>query len=206
MLQYAQMAKFDALIVLGSQPDPITWEFPRQVYDCLDTTKELYDSDVAPLIITSGMWSIALDSQGITQPFKECDALADYLINKGVPTEDILKEGDSKDTISNLYYLKTNLLIPHKLTKLLFVVAEFRIARLQFLSGRILGSDYSVFFEPIQSEMGSTYNETLTLKVQSEFLEPMATGDHMWLKDKFYTAPMYQYWAKHDKKRSARRI
>src|SRR3989344_3060299 len=199
MLYYALMTKYDVIIVLGSQPETETWKFPKQIYDCLNKTKELFNQGTATLIATSGKWGISIDNQGLSQPFKECDALAEYLIKEGVPAKSILREGESKDTISNLYYLKTNILIPKKLTNLLFVVAEFRISRLKFLCSRILGSEYSVAFEPIKSQVGSTYNEPHTLEVQSEFLKPMRSGDHTWLNDKFYTAPMYQYWAKHDK-------
>lgn len=196
------MAKYDAIIVLGSQPETDTWKFPQQIYDCLDKAKELFDKGVAPLIATSGKWGISIDDQGLVQPFRECDALADYLIEAGVADEKIFREGDSKDTISNLYYLKTQLLIPGKLKNLLFVVAEFRIPRLKFLCDRILGSEYSVNFEPIKCEIGDTYDEPHTLEVQSEFLKPMSSGDHAWLADKFYTAPMYDYWATHNKAKS----
>ncbi|HEY4964453.1 MAG TPA: YdcF family protein [Candidatus Saccharimonadales bacterium] len=193
------MTKYDLIIVLGSQPDTKTWKFPKQIYDCLDKAKELFDNGVAPFIATSGKWGISIDNQGLTQPFRECDALADYLIKKGLPDRKILREGDSKDTISNLYYLKTQLLIPRHLNNLLFVAAGFRIPRLKFLCSRVLGSEYTVAFEPIECEVGSIYNEPHTLEVQTEFLKPMQSGDHAWLEDKFYTAPMYHYWAKHDK-------
>jgi len=196
------MAKYDLIIVLGSQPETKTWKFPQQIYDCLDRTKQLFDQGAAPFIAASGKWGIAVDALGVKQPFRECDALADYLIKQGVPRANIVREGKSKDTISNLYYLKTEILIPKKMHKLLFVVADFRIPRLKFLCERILGKEYSVSFEPIKSEVGSTYNEPNTYKVQKEFLSPMRSGDHAWLADKFYSDPMYSYWNDYDKNRA----
>ncbi len=189
---------YDALVVLGSQPDPETWKFPDHIYKCLERSKELLESGLAPLVVTSGKWSIALDNKGIEQPFLECDAAAEYLVSQGVAKDNILKEGESKDSISNLYHLKKDIFIPRDVTNLLFVVAEFRASRLSFLCERILGEDYNVDFDSIPAEPSPSYNEPNTSRVQQEFLEPMKPGDHEWLADKFYTAPMYQYWAQHD--------
>jgi hypothetical protein len=193
------MKTYDLLITLGSQPDSTSWRFPDQVYTCLDRTVELFNDNRAPHIAVSGKWSITFDALGITQPFRECDELAAYLINHGVPKESIFKEGDSQDTISNLYYLKTQMLIPNNCKNLLFVVASFRIARLKFLCERILGPDYNIEFESVPCDETASYNESHTFKIQKEFLEPMKNGEHEWLADKFYTAPMYQYWTTHNK-------
>ncbi len=194
------MNSYDAIVILGSQPDPDTWQFPSYIYDCLQRAKLVYDEGTAPLIITSGKWSIALENKGIKQPFRECDLAANYLKLIGMPEDKILKEGESKDTISNLYYLKTELFKPRAMQRLLFVVADFRVPRLKFLCERILGSDHKVEFASLAAEISESYDEPNTMKVQKEFLEPMKTGNHEWLADKFYSAPMYKYWAEHDKK------
>lgn len=194
---------YDLIIVLGSQPDLKTWKIPDQVYVCLERSKELLEDNQAPFIVTSGKWSTSVDTLGLEQPFRECDVLADFLVEAGVDPSRILRENKSQDTISNLYYLKTELLIPRNMKHLLFVVADFRIARLKFLTEKILGPDYEVAFEPIESESGVSYNEPVTSKLQKEFLEPMRQGDHEWLADKFYNAPMYQVTAKLDKEKYA---
>lgn len=192
---------YDLIILLGSQPDIKTWKFPEQVITCLHRSKELLDEGKAPFIVASGKWSTRLDTLGIQQPFRECDKLEELLIDVGVPKEKILKEGESKDTISNLYYVKKDILIPNGWNRILFVAADFRIPRLKFLCERILGPKYVIDFDSIKSEPGPSYNEPNTFKLQKEFLEPMKVGDHEWLADKFYTAPMYQQAAKNDKAR-----
>lgn len=194
---------YDLIILLGSQPDPKTWEFPGQVIDCLHRSKILLDEGKAPFIVASGKWSTRLDALGIQQPFRECDKLEGLLIAEGVPKEKILKEGESKDTISNLYYVKKDILIPNNWHRILFVVADFRIPRLKFLCERILGPEYAVDFDPIKSKPSPSYHEPSTFKLQKEFLEPMKTGDHEWLSDKFYSAPMYKQAAQNDKARYA---
>ncbi len=183
--------KYDSVIVLGSQPDPTTWKFPDQIYTCLDATIELFNQGIAPLIVTSGDHTINFDFDGIDQPLPECDMLAEYLRDKGIDRQSILTERHSKDSISNLYYLKKEILLPNKMTNLLFVVASFRIPRLQFLCAKILGPQFIVSFEPVIAIQGSTYDEESTIRRQREFLAPMKNGDSDWLADKFYDHPFY---------------
>jgi len=193
------MTPYDAIIVLCSQPDPTTWKFPPHIYDALRRAKQLLEDEQAPYVITAGKWSIALDNKRIKQPFRECDLAANFLTLLAVPPTKILKEGESKDSISNLYYLKTELFIPRRMKKLLIVVAGFRVARLQYVCDKVLGPDYEVSFDSIPAQVSPSYNEENTTKVQKKFLDPMQNGDHEWLAGKFYTAPMYHYWEKYDK-------
>jgi uncharacterized SAM-binding protein YcdF (DUF218 family) len=195
------MKHYDAIIVLATEPDHLTWKFPQQIYDCLDRAVDLLDRGVAPYAIMSGKVSLSLESKGIQQPFRECDAMADYLKSKGVADSNILLEGDSQDTISNLYYIKKQILIPKGMKHLAFVVADFRIPRLKLLCQRVLGSDYQFEFEPILAEPGPSYNEALTFQIQKDFLEPMKDGDHSWLDGKFFTGSMYEYWRLRSKER-----
>ncbi len=204
MLYLSEMAEYDIGVVLGSQPDTTTWQFPQQIYESLDEAGRLIESDEIPLVITSGKWGINIDDLGLTQPFRESDAMAEYLIHNGIPDDKILRERESKDSISNLYYLKTQFFIPRGMIRPLFIVAEFRVPRLQFLCRKVLGHNFEVSFLPIPSEIGSTYDEANTSRVQKEFLDQMQDGDHEWLKDKFYDAPMYKYWSKKNQESSRR--
>lgn len=185
---------YDYIIVLATQPDTETWEFPKQIHQCLDTAKRLLEKGTAPYIITSGDRAIGLDNRGIKQPFRECDQMKKTLVEKGVPADKILVEGESRDTISNLYFIKKNYLIPTKATSILFVVASFRVPRLKFLCKRILGDGYSISFKKIPAKMGPSYNEKRTKLIQSLFLEPMQDGDHSWLDGRFFDSWQYRYW------------
>lgn len=198
------MKKYDAVIVAGSQPDTSAWEFPQQLYQCLDIAQSILESGQATYIITSGKWSIALDNIGLKQPFLECNKMAEYLISRGVPSNKILRESISKDTISNLYYLKTEILIPKNFKNILYITASFRVPRAEFLCKRILGNDYKVDFVEVVSAPSASYNEPHTFKVQKDFLKPMQDGDHEWLADKFYSDPMYEYMAKYNKETYAK--
>lgn len=188
------MSKYDLIIVLASQPDPATWQFPSQIYQCLDTAHKLLDKGEAPMVALSGKWTIDFDYLPVEQPFRECDKMKEYLMGKGVAEDRILVEGDSKDTISNLYYLKKQIVRPRNIHKVLFMVAEFRIPRLKTLLKKIWGDSYDCEYLAIPAEPGQFYDEAHTIKIQMQFLEAMQDGDDSWLDGKFYSAWMYEYW------------
>lgn len=185
--------RYDCLIVLGTQPDLQTWEFPEQIIQCLETAAKLFKDGVSDKIIVSGKWSRRIEDCQLGQPFDECDKLADLLTAQGVDEEAIYRERQSTDTVSNLYYVKQQLLIPLGLKKILFVVADFRIARLEFLVRKVLGPDYQVDYEPVESDekMSPSYNEAETMARTEKFLANMNDGDHDWLADKFFDHPFY---------------
>lgn len=192
------MKLYDCIIVLASQPRDISdWKFPSHVFNSLDRAIELFNKKASPYIALSGKWAIRFDILHIQQPFRECDGMEKYLLEKGISQESILKEGDSKDTISNLYYLKNQIFKPRNMRKLLFIAAEFRTERVKFLCERILGPDYDVEVEGVGYLPEETYpHEDRTFKLQRDFLAPMKSGDDAWLNGKFFTASIYLQWSK----------
>ena len=182
---------YDCLILLGTEPDLKTWEFPKQIHDCLQTTANLIEAGVSEKVIVSGKWSRKVEDQNLGQPFDECDKMTDLLTALGVKEKMLLRERDSTDTISNLYYVKKQFLIPMKLEKVLFIVAGFRIPRLDFLVRKVLGPAYEVGYKAIDGEEGPSYNEARTMERTEKFLAPMRDGDHEWLTDKFFGDPFY---------------
>lgn len=199
------MKTYDAIVVLGSQPDPETWEFPGHTYNSLERAAELMEGGVAPVIVVSGDRSLRLDNTGIVQPFRECDRLAEYLVSIGCQPEQILKEGESRDTISNFYFLKNLVFIPNEIKSALVVTAEFRVERLRFLWQKIMGTEYGLEFELVDC-LDSDINpsEILILELQRKWLEDVRPGDDSWFSDKFYDDPYYLSNA--DRDRAAARL
>lgn len=196
------MSQFDLIVVLGAKTDTSTWKFPEQLYRCLDRAAELCEQAKAPLIALSGKWTINYDYTGEKQPSRECDMMADYLQAKGFPEDKLVLEGESKDTISNLYYIKNQILIPQAMHKIIFVVASYRVPRLEFLTKRILGPDYECVFEEIEAEPEPGQNEKVVIAAQKLFLQPMKDGDDSWLADKFYDGWIYKHGGKLAAKRA----
>jgi uncharacterized SAM-binding protein YcdF (DUF218 family) len=193
------MKQYDVILVLGSQPDYRTWKFPSHTYKSLDRAIELLNQGVAPYIALSGDHALKYDNTGIVQPFKECDLEEEYVLSQGVAPKYILKEGESRDTLAQFYYLKNLVFIPHNIKKVLMVTVPFRVERIEFLFHKVFGPDYTVNFETVDYTEDEIYrSEAFTLEKQAAWLKDMPDGDDAWLKDKFYDAPIYQFWKARD--------
>lgn len=184
---------YDAAVILGSRPvDGTVWELPAHVYQSLDRAVALYRQKTVHHIVVSGKWTINFDILGIRQPFTECDRMAEYLERHGIPPQAILREAESMDAISNLYYLKRHIFEPKAFRRLLFIAAGPRLARIEFLSKRILGPGYSLEYDSIGPRPGiPSESEARRSALQAAFLEPMRDGDDSWLDGRFYTGPYY---------------
>ncbi|MDQ3094294.1 MAG: YdcF family protein [bacterium] len=187
------MPHYDTAVILGYRPlNGETWQFPAHITSSLDRSVELFNEGTISFITVSGKWTINFDVLNIAQPFKECDKMAEYLLRKCIPNDAILRESESKDTISNIYNLKRQVFVPNALRNLLFVAAEPRLERIKFLSQKILGSEYSLDFEPVTYKPEEvSQNEQRTFAEQDAFLAPMKNGDDAWLDGRFYTDPYY---------------
>jgi hypothetical protein len=185
---------YETILVLGSKPDTATWDFPSHVYASLDEAAQLLHERVSSTAIVSGKWAFSFDKHGIHQPFRECDKMARYLIDRGVDSTAVLREGESKDTIANLYEVKRHFLVSHNWTKLLLITADFRANRIHYLSDKILGPSYDVTIQTVPSHPGESYPlEAITMRRTKEFLGPMQSGDDAFLDGTFYAAPYYHY-------------
>lgn len=186
------MKTYDSILVLGSQPDYTTWRFPSHTYDSLDRAVELINQGAAPYLALSGDHALKYDHTGITQPFRECDAEEEYVLSKGLAPSKILKEGESRDTIAQFYYLKNLVFRPHNIHNVLMVTVDFRVERLKFMWQKVMGPNYLLAIETVPYEDKDVYtSEAKTLKRQQEWLKDVADGDDMWFKDKFYSDPYY---------------
>lgn len=184
---------YDLIVVLGSKPDTANWLFPSHVYASLERAAQLLQNGAAPCIAVSGKWALSFDHAAVRQPFRECDAMADYLVEQGVAPESILREGESKDTIANLYCLKRTIVAPRGMKRVLIITADFRLARLQYLAQKIFGRSAQINFETVPSSPSEPYpHEADTLARTKQFLAGMTDGDDRFLDGKFYGAPYYQ--------------
>jgi uncharacterized SAM-binding protein YcdF (DUF218 family) len=199
------MKHYDAIVILGSEPDSKTWEFPEHVYKSLDKALELIKQEKANYIALSGEVSLFYANTGIKQPFRECDRMEEYLISHGCPQEIILKEGKSRDTISNLYYLKNLVFKKHNFKTPLLITADFRAKRIRFLWQKIMGEEYNLCIETVATTHKKTQQkyEDFNFKTQKYWLENFADGDDAWLTGRFYKDPFYLSVEKRHQKESA---
>lgn len=196
------MNEYDAIVVLGSQPDYRTWKFPSHTYAALDKAIELITQGVAPYLALSGDHALKFDNVGITQPFKEADKMEEYVISKGLSKEKILKENKSLDTVANLYYLKNLVFKPNNIHKVIIITTNFRVKRIHFLWQKVMGPEYLVTFEEVSYGDSEVYkNDATVLEKQKEWLKDVKDGDDAWFLSKFYDDLYYLYYKKLDQER-----
>ena len=127
-----------AMIVLGCQVMP-GGEPSILLRDRLDTALDYWQEHPEILIVASG-------GQGGNEPTSEARAMADYLMEGGVPGEQILLEDQSHNTNQNLRY---SIQLLHErgydTTSDIAVVSNgFHLARVRMLWSRVSGGDYNL--------------------------------------------------------------
>ena len=111
---------YDAIIVLGAQVNPdgtpnvqLSWR--------LDTAFEAWQQKAVPLVVCG--------AQGKDEPLPEAEAMAVYLIGKGVPEQDILKDPDSFNTNQNLRNAAKLLSSMPDIRRVLIVTSDYHVPR-----------------------------------------------------------------------------
>jgi hypothetical protein len=125
--------KFDAVIVLGiSTARPV---FRRRV----NKAAELYHAGKAKKVIFSGRWWGGLSHRPKTT---EAKAMASYARIRGIPSQDILLEESSLNTIGNLFFCKTLICKPRRMRKLAIITQPSHMRKTRYLAGKIFGGTY----------------------------------------------------------------
>jgi len=91
-----------------------------------------------PYIITSG-WAYRPDCDA-----KLADAFKSYIVNLGVRTEQILAEGNSRDTVGDAVFSRLNLVEPLGLRKFCVVTSNYHVARTAKIFNFIYGPNFSI--------------------------------------------------------------
>lgn len=122
------------MIILGAQVMP-SGQPSVLLQDRLDTALDWLEDHPDTTVVVSG-------GQGESEPSTEARAMADYLMEKGWPEEQILLEEQSVNTEQNLYYSLDLLEVEgYDVTADVVVVSNgFHLARVRMLWGRAAGT------------------------------------------------------------------
>ena len=111
---------YDAIIVLGAQVTPdgspsvqLGWR--------LDAACEAWQQKQVPVVVCG--------ARGRDEPMPEAEAMAQYLIRKGVPEQDILKDPDSFNTNQNLRNAAKLLSNMPDIKRVLIVTSDYHVPR-----------------------------------------------------------------------------
>lgn len=167
---------YDTILVLGNgvEPDGILSEQPRAG---VEKAVQAYRNKQAPWVIMSGGLSYKADE---AHTLSEAQAMKDYAISLGLPSEVILTEAESQDTLGNAYFTKTNLLEPLKLTSLLLIPGPHHSReRLDFIFGKVLGKGYGYDYLTLgKLDEEERRREQKSLQKLRELLDNVPDGDN----------------------------
>lgn len=178
------------IIVLGGgiQADG---KLPDLVVPRLQKTVELFEQHDCS-VITSGRYSYLWPTP---YPKKtESQAMAEALVDMGVPKSKVRMERRSKDTVSNAYYVKHMVRGKH----VLVVTSTFHLKRTAFIFRKVFGPAYRLQFFGVPHSLPKKLRQKV-IKRQAEllrntqtWLRPMRSGHDEWLAGVFFSAPFYK--------------
>jgi uncharacterized SAM-binding protein YcdF (DUF218 family) len=141
--------KVDFVVVLGS--GLIGSRVPRLLASRLDRAKQVYERALrkgrSPRIITSG-------GQGPNEDLPESHAMAAYLVERGVPDDQILREDKSTTTWENLTFSRDLMVQLRPEYRCLIVTNNFHAfraaltARKAKVNGQVVGSPTAAYYWP----------------------------------------------------------
>jgi uncharacterized SAM-binding protein YcdF (DUF218 family) len=129
---------FDCIVVLGHSARPEDSVMQARVAKGV----ELYKEGAAACLIMSGRYSFKLRAS--PPAISEAEVMRDFAVSLGVPSEDVLLEYESTDTLSNAYFTKVRFLAPLDWHRVCVVTSEVHAERALWLFRRVLGPAYEV--------------------------------------------------------------
>ncbi len=130
--------KFDVILGLGvgiSQEG----DLPESGRAIVKKAVELFKTGVAKKIIFSGKWSYRFEYQ---PKLTEAAAMKNLAISLGVAEDKILTEENSDSTVTNLVFVKKDILKPLNLKSVILVVAKPHAQRAEYNLKMVLGPSY----------------------------------------------------------------
>jgi uncharacterized SAM-binding protein YcdF (DUF218 family) len=164
--------KVDFIVVLGSGLRGS--RVPPLLASRLDRAQAAWEKERAkgrsPLLVTSG-------GQGPGEDVPEADAMADYLIDHGVPPDQVLREDRSTSTFENLANSGEIMAARNPDYRCLIVTNNYHALRAAFtarkakVNGQVLGSPTAAYFWP-----SATIREFLAILADHKWINGIIIG------------------------------
>ena len=130
---------FECAIVLGFGLDA-KGKLPKIFLSRLNKAIELYRRNLFRKIIVAG----GLTNKRLS--LTEAEAMKRYLIRKGLPSADILKEESSSDTIGNAFFVKKKILQKKKWKRIIIITSDFHVERAKIIFRKVYGRNFFMKF------------------------------------------------------------
>jgi uncharacterized SAM-binding protein YcdF (DUF218 family) len=160
------MKEFDCIVVLANEMNSNGKLNDESLLRLNYSTKQFFKKRSSKII--SCGWDYRNDSDlVIAEVFKK------NFLKKGIPKNQILTENNSRDTVGDAFFTKTNIVKKKNWNKLLVVTSLYHVERTKIIFDFIYGSNYSITVEAsddiisddlIKREEKSTRSFKLTFK------------------------------------------
>ena len=138
MIINSTASKPDAVIVLANQMDingVLNFESKARAQKAVDILKEQEISK----IVTCG-WAYRNDSD-----IRIADAIKDYIENQlGIDSQKIITELNSRDTVGDAYFTKTNLALPLDWKRIIVVTSDYHVRRTLEIFKFVYGANFVI--------------------------------------------------------------
>ncbi|MEK7540283.1 MAG: YdcF family protein [Patescibacteria group bacterium] len=161
------------------------------IQERLCKVQELHAQLRAPIIISGG-YSYLLEE---APPRTEAAAMREALVAMGVPEKAITLEEQSKDTVSNAYFVKK--ILGQSEDALVIVTSDFHAERAEYIFKQVFGDNCDIRVEAAPSFLPSEQFEKITAHQKEligktqELFKGMEPGDETFLDGKFFSDPYY---------------
>lgn len=146
---------------------------PPHVRARLKTALKLMRKKNIPRIICAGWYGFTLSH---IPRISEAHVMKIFLRQHGVPSNAILCEEQSKDTIGNAFFVKTLFLNRFKWNNVTVVTSRFHAKRTRYIFQHVLGNDYHIRVIPAPNMLRS---KELTKRRDNE--KRLLQLTHLWL-------------------------
>ncbi|MBT4446880.1 YdcF family protein [archaeon] len=157
--------KLDTIIVLGAGMTP-SLQLPNEAKERLNKAIEIFIKHHSKQIIVSGKHSYKFKKSPNTT---EAELMKYYLISKGIPHHQIIKEEYSQDTFGNAYFTRQYIIDPKQIKEFAVVTSDYHIPKSAFLFRKVYGPEYQIHF--VAAKSSHTKGKLQKLKVREEMVK-----------------------------------
>ncbi len=165
--------KFDAILVLSNEMNR-EGELNKESKARAIMAIKIFKKYSAKYLITSG-WNYRKDTNlCIATAFKNF-----ILLNSDIKSKYILTELNSRDTVGDAYFTKTNIMIPYSFIKLCVITSNYHIYRTRRIFNFIYGNKYYINFFGVKLIPSFSYliKEFKSLKSFENTFSKISSGD-----------------------------
>lgn len=171
----------DAIVVLGWGIEP-DGTLSNLTVQRVKVWSQLLHEWKSKYLVMSGKFGFTLN---YTPPRTEAVLMKELAESLWVPSEQIILEEESLDTIGNVFYVKTKVFLEKKWKSAYVVTSDFHISRTEMLFHRIFWPWYLFEYVKAPSWFTPEYLDTLAARekkivsITNKWLSGIENGDHL---------------------------